>query len=343
MSNSIRPLSEVKHNSFVDSHLFPKPIPYYHIISESLWRPKAVYIPFDSISGYDTKWNNPGRERQHSNEEIETLQKSFSNGVQLWQELPIVYPHTEDDIKFNYKLAAGIGRVTALRNLKVMGWWFWVIDEKATTTQIQDISAFENTRFLLTPHFTTGEPGVAFHISNLIESGALENTEEAIRDKTEAVWPGLSKTSAGRIYSLAKTSGTTPRRWQEWTQGAIQMWLNEDASISFQTGGNLDPIRNKIGFTALNQLIDPFHQSIMRYAKTGQESYVVLSVRKPGIRANLMKKRTALLKQFKEMKRNYRKLGLDPVPLEILGFMYQDTEIEDKRWLVDVDGRPIKN
>ena len=43
------------------------------------------------------------------------------------------------------------------------------------------------------------------------------------------------------------------------------------------------------------------------------------------------------------MKRNYRKLGLDPVPLEILGFMYQDTEIEDKRWLVDVDGRPIKN
>ena len=115
----------------------------------------------------------------------------------------------------------------------------------------------------------------------------------------------------------------------------LKQWLKQDAdnSAKFLHGGKFDTVRNMYGFAARN-VMDPVINSIKKYHETGKDSYVVLHVEAPNKSGNLKTFRKNQKNQYNEYKSMFTKLGMKHFPLHILGFMYQDTEGEDKRHLV---------
>ena len=68
---------------------------------------------------------------------------------------------------------------------------------------------------------------------------------------------------------------------------------------------------------------------------------MVLTVKSPGVKSTLQKKRQAHIDKLYEYESSFRKLGMKDMPLEILGFMPQDNINEDMRYLVDVNGNKL--
>ena len=334
--NNIIDLTEVKNLS---PQTFKKPAQYEHLGVEFSDKPK--WIEFGLIRRADRSENNPGRPRQHTPKELKDLQDSFADGVQTWQELPIVSETTDPAVNRNkpYNLEVGFGRTNAISSNGQNGYWHWIVD--GTQTQLDDMAAFENTQKLLDTEFQTGEEGIEHHLKELIEKNALANDEEEIEKKLNSVWPGLNAKSKGRVLSNVKNQKTKPRQYQTYNAEDVKIWLSETGAMSFVTNGNWDSTRNRVGYSAVNML-DPWINACMQYAKTGKKSYVVLSVKSPGVRSTLQTKRKAHIDKLEEYKSSFRKLGMKVMPLEILGFMPQDNINEDKRYLVNVNGTPIK-
>ena len=328
-------LSEVKNLS---PQTFKKPAQYEHLGVEFSDQPK--WIEFNLVRRADRAENNSGRPRQHTPAELKTLQDSFADGVQTWQELPIVSETIDPDVNKNkpYNLEVGFGRTNAISSNGQDGYWHWVVER--TQTQLDDMAAFENTQKLLDTEFQTGEEGIEHHLKELIEKNALANDEEEIEKKIKSVWPGLNAKSKGRILSNVKNQKTKPRQYQTYNAEDIKIWLSETAAVSFVTGGNWDSTRNKVGYSAVNML-DPWINACMQYAKTGKKSYVVLTVKSPGVKSTLQTKRQAHIDKLDEYESSFRKLGMKVMPLEILGFMPQDNINEDMRYLVNINGDRI--
>lgn len=335
--NNIVNLSEVK--TLNPTETFFRPTQYDHLGVIFSVEPK--WISFDDIRRADRKENNSGRQKQHTTKQLKDLQDSFAGGVQLWQELPVVSETTDPAVKKikPYNLELGFGRTNAIGSNGAKGYWHWIV--KGTRTQLNDMAAFENTQKLLDTEFQTGEEGVEHHLKELIEHNALANDEVEIEKKINQVWPGLNKMSLGRTLSNVKNQKTKPRQYQTYNAEDIKIWLSETAAMSFVTGGNWDSTRNKIGYSAVNML-DPWINSCMQYAKTRKKSYVVMTVKSPGVKSTLQTKRLAHIDKLKEYKHAFKQLGMTIMPLEILGFMPQDNQNEDPRYLVNVNGTPIK-
>jgi hypothetical protein len=335
MQKSIIDLLQVKD---LPSTTFKPPIRYSHLGVEFSIKPK--WISFQKIRRSDTEHNNSGRKSKHTGDELNKLITSFANGVQLWQELPIVSEVTDPEIKKHkpYNLEVGFGRSNAIGSNGETGYWHWIVT--GNPTQIGDMAAFENTCDLIETKFQTGEEGIVNHLKQLLISNALGNDEEEIEKKLNQVWPGLNKPSKNRILSNVKTAATKPRRYQTYNAEDVKMWLSDSAAVQFITGSNWDANRSKLGSCAINML-DPWINACMSYAKTGKQSYVVLSVKAPGKNSTLTKKRQAHLDKLENFRSSFRKLGMNTFPLEVLGFMPQDTINEDMRFLVDTNGNKI--
>ena len=80
--------------------------------------------------------------------------------------------------------------------------------------------------------------------------------------------------------------------------------------------------------------MDPVINSIKKYHETGKDSYVVLHVEAPNKSGSLKTFRENQINQYNMYKEMFTTLGMKHFPLQILGFMYQDTEGEDKKFLV---------
>ena len=317
---------------------FKPPMHYGHL--GVTFAEEPVWIPFHKIRRSDTEHNNSGRKVKHTNDELKKLSNSFADGVQLWQELPIVSIVTDPEVSKHkpYNLEVGFGRTNAIGTNGETGYWHWVVSGKST--QIKDMAAFENTYEMINTKFQTGEAGIVNHLKQLLISNALGNDEEEIEAKMNQVWPGLKAQAKGRILSDVKDSATKPRRYQTYNSEDVKMWLSDSAAVQFITGSNWDANRSKLGSCAINML-DPWINACMNYAKTGKQSYVVLSVKAPGKNSTLTKKRQAHLDKLENFRSSFRKLGMNTFPLEVLGFMPQDTINEDMRFLVDTNGNKI--
>ena len=334
--NNIIDLSQVK---ALPPKTFQKPTQYDHL--GVTFSDEPEWIDFDLIRRADRKENNSGRKQQHNPTQLKILQDSFASGVQLWQELPIISETKDPAVSKNkpYNLEVGFGRTNAIGSNGETGYWHWIV--QGERTQLNDMAAFENTQKLLDTEFQTGEDGIEHHLKELIEHNALANDEVEIEKKINQVWPGLNKMSLGRILSNVKNQKTKPRQYQTYNAEDIKIWLSETAAMSFVTGGNWDSSRNKVGYSAVNML-DPWINSCMQYAKTSKKSYVVMSVKSPGKKSTLLKKRKAHIDKLEEYKQSFKKLGMTIMPLEILGFMPQDNDNEDMRYLVQPNGTAIK-
>jgi hypothetical protein len=318
---------------------FIKPKQYDHL--GVTFSDQPIWIEFDDLRREDRKDNNTGRPKQHTPPQLKDLQDSFAQGIEVWKDIPIASKSKDPAVSKNkpYKLEVGFGRINAIGANGQTGYWFWIVD--GTESQISDMRAYENTQDLIDTKFETGEEGVEHHLKGLIDSNALSNDETDIEAKLIEVWPKINVYSKGRVLSNVKNQKTKPRQYQTYNAEAVKTWLSETAAISFVTNGNWDPVRNLVGFSAVNML-DPWVNACMQYAKTGKKSYVVMSVKSPGVKSTLLKKRKAHIDRLENYKQAFKRLGMTVMPLKILGFMPQDNVNEDMRYLVNANGTPIK-
>ena len=318
---------------------FTQPQIYQHL--GLTWEKTPVLVELQKIQQEDIEIN-VGREFEHTNQEVQALATSYGKGFKVWENsLLIVSRNKEPNSKFDFDLRAGFGTVQALMKNNVNHFYVWVAE--GTKEQLADLSALENTKDLLTVAFPTGEEGIKHHFKVLSELGVPFDTVAQIDKKIDEVWPTLNDVIRGRVIKQIQKANKNlkPRQYRTFNDAKVKQWLNETAAITFATNGNLDSKRMKIGYCSVNSL-DPFINSCMQYAKTGQKSYWVAHVKLPSEKTSLKDKRIAHVKKLEQYKSSFAKLGMKENPIEILGFMPQDSENEDKRYLVDVNGNSIK-
>ena len=333
---NVIPLGEVQSLTAEEAvNLFSIPTKYNHVGAK--FNPQPVWIEFSKIRALDEQ-RGEGRLGPHSPEEIQQLKHSFRNGVDTWQELPAVTYNTDEAFdKFDYNMVFGYGRVEALLETGQTGHWFLIVE--GTEYQISWIRVIENVN--LTPEFKQGEALIIHHLNTLLAKGAILNTEDKIRAEIKKQLPNISQPSLGRVTKTIFETHATPLRYQTWGKAKIKKWLEEraDQAAMFETGGNFDIRRTLHGYATKN-VLDPLHNPLMKYASTGKKSYLVLHVNAPHGSGSLHDLRKAQVDTLKKYVNAYAKSGMKNNPLEILGFMPQDFEDEDMRFLVDVHGRP---
>lgn len=338
--NNIIPLHNIaKLSQAQAAKTFTQPQIYQHL--GLTWEETPVLVELKKIQQQDVEIN-VGREFEHTNQEIDALTWSYAKGFKVWENsLLIVSRNKEPNSKFDFDLRAGFGTAQALIKNNVKHFYVWVVD--GTKEQLADLSALENTKDLLTVSFPTGEEGIKHHFKVLSEMGVPFNTVAQIDKKIDEVWPTLNDVIRGRVIKQIQKANKNlkPRQYRTFNDAKVKQWLNETAAVSFSTNGNLDSKRNRIGYCSVNAL-DPFINSCMQYAKTRQKSYWVAHVKLPSEKTSLKDKRIAHVNKLEQYNSAFAKLGMKESPIEILGFMPQDSENEDKRYLVDVNGKSIK-
>ena len=327
---SIIPLAEINQD-FPAKETFIKPTKYQNLGVE--FEDDPVWIEFDNIRALDDD-KNIGRTGEHSQLEIQTLANSFSAGVQTWQELPSVSRNVDGEIRFGYDQVFGFGRVESIQLARPeqKGYWFWVL-KPCTESELSWVKVIENLD--ITPQFKQREKLLVQQMNNLIHNGLIANTDESIRDHILDKVPHIGKKPLGDVTNIIFETNATPRRYITWGPAKINQWLKQDADndSKFLHGGKFDVDKDMYGFASRN-VMDPVINSIKKYHEWEKDSYVVLHCEAPNGSGNLKTLRENHMNQYEEYKSMFTKLGLKHFPLHILGFMYQDTQGEDKRYLI---------
>ena len=284
----------------------------------------------DIVDKSDEAYSNDGRETQHTPLEWKRLADDFANGVKPWLDLPVLYKDDDEDISKKYKLIAGYGTLNALRTNGVTKYWFYEVTE-ATSTQLSEIAAFENTSEIVTTQYKTGVDGIVYHIKNMIakKHKDLINDEDSISKYLDRKWPGMISEIKGTIISKAKNAQTKSRRIKTYNVAEVDNWLDDvaDQTAKFVHGGKFDTDRNMYGFVGVN-IYDPFLGAAKKYAETKKKSYVVLYCKSPGKTQTIQDMRKTQLKRLAEFKTMFSRLGMKTNFLTVLGFLPQDSETE---------------
>ena len=326
---SIIPLQEINQD-FPAKETFILPAKYQTLGVE--FENDPVWIEFDYIRSLDAD-KNIGRTGEHSQLEIQTLANSFSAGVQTWQELPAVTKNTDGEIRFTHDQVFGFGRVQAIQLARPeqKGYWFWVL-KPCRETQLSWVKVMENLEFA--PEFKQAEKLLVQQMNYLISRGLVANTDDSIRAHILEKVPHIGKKKLGDVTSIIFETNETPLKYITWGPAKINQWLKQDADNTdkFVHGGKFDTIRDKYGFASRN-VMDPVINAIKKYHETGKDSYAVLHVEAPNKSGCLKTLRENQINQYNMYKEMFTSLGMKHFPLQILGFMYQDTENEDKKFL----------
>ena len=339
MNNKIIPLRDIGTLSHQKANqLFTIPTKYDHILNldDSGFEPEIVWIKFDDIRSLDDD-QNIGRTEPHTEDQIQQISNSFSKGVETWQELPCVTRNDVNSYKFKYDQVYGYGRVRAIQEAGMKdGYWFTVV--KGNDYELGWIKVTENLD--LSPSFKQGKHLLVQQMNRLIKNGLLANDENKIRDEITKINPTISKKLLGDVATTIFATQGTPERYQTWGPVKIKQWLRQSAAVEFMIGGHYDTKRKKFGYANKN-VLDPLTQAILKYAETGSKSYAVLHVNAPNNQGDLKTLRKAQLETLDRYISAYKAVGMSEFPLEILGFMPQDSHGEKPMYLVDVNGNKV--
>lgn len=302
-----------------------------------------IKISLNSILKEDSIEKNIGRPERHTTKELQRIARDLGNGVKPYLDLPIVVKNNDPDVDFEYKLIAGFGTLNGLGENGVSEYWFYEV-KNATPSQLGEIATYENTCHINDTKYNTGELGIIHHIKNEIAKKHKEliNTEDSIINYIDRVWPGMPDEVKGRIVQKAKNAQTKVRTFNTYNATSVKTWLDETADTRghFIFGGKFDKEKNMYGYLGAN-VQDPILRAASKYIETGKKSYVVLHVKDPGTKT-VKQLREHKIKEFNDMLYMLKSLGVKNLNfIKILGFLPQDTKNEDKRFLVDVNGKSL--
>ena len=325
---------------------FTKSYKKYSHLGKNIKFKGPIKVPLSYIIKEDSERKNKGRPWAHTPLELQNIANNLSNGIKPYLDLPIIVRNDDPDVEAPFKLIAGFGYLNGLITNGITEFWFYEI-LGATPSQLDEISVYENTSEICDSKYWTGEKGIEHYLKLQIakKHKDLINTEDSIIKYVKRVWPGMHSEVRGRIISRAINSRTKARAFTSYNPAGVKNWLDEtaDKTSKFVYGGELDSERDKYGFICAN-VQDPILRAAAKYVETDKSSYVVLHTKVPGKNKTIKQMRGNLVKQFNKMLDMFKSLGVKKTNfIEILGFMPQDTKNEKQNFLVDVNGKPIKD
>jgi hypothetical protein len=263
---------------------------------------------------------------------VEDLKNSFSSRILYNDFLPIVeimaIPKKWDDGEMkHYQLVDGYNRINALRELGYTHYWFDVVefDVKSYNLYRTTLALGSNAH---APSKSSNDKDIFNAVVLLVNGGDLKKDFDVIKNYIKKT----CKVRSDRAHKLADKVAThvgAPSRFISWTPAMVK---NDVAGLNIYSHGNLDPVRNKYGWTTLEGYEpDTIMNAIAAFAKDGTESYIVGHVKTPDSKNNLIRKRMNMVTTLEDKKaaiirviEYYNKTGR--LPFELIGFLPQDID-----------------
>jgi hypothetical protein len=315
--------------SYVESKKHLIPIPdwtHANVTSED-----TVILDFDEIY-IDDMTGNQTKVESHTAEEIENLKNSFAEGVDP-KEFPPAVRYRGPNYDKPYELVYGFGRCEAILLNKQKKWFFTLL--KGDDDAIEDVQAMENEAL---PKRINKEVDMRKFLAKKVAEGKIGNTEKDIRDKFKKIYSNRDKSVMNRVVQQVMEELSTPQPYILYTSTPrIRQWLDNHSSEYYAIEGEYDDTRKRVGVH-----IKEGYQyraviaAIERYAKTGEQTYIIGHFAAPTKKATLNAKRKQFIKEFDDIKKALQSCGLSIWPLKVMGFLPQDKQNENLKYLVKV-------
>jgi len=273
----------------------------------------------------------------HTSPEIEALQQSFSNGVNLNEFPPAVVYVGPNANKHNkpYKLVYGYGRSEALSNLHTKEWVFTVL--KGSTNALQDVMAVENEGY--PKRFNEERDMVKFIASKVTrELDPIKNTKAAIKYEVNRIYGKYRNgTVRGRVINAVMERVNTDVPFAEYPSIArVNQWIDNHSLINYTTGGEFNEDTGCFGVVVGYGYAErAIFQAIRRYLKTGNFTDVIGHVKHPTKNISLDMRREQYLQGWRNLEAQLRGVGCDVFPINFVGFLPQCKRTEDFQNLVE--------
>ena len=211
-----------------------------------------IYVP---LKGHADRPSNTTRPEGLDQLNISTIQSSMSSGIDYTKPLMIVKKLSGKDAIINgkiyeYELIAGFHRFRALVNLSKKSWLFDVYQFDNLAAEIE-CQVKENNH---SPSKPISINGLANTLAWYVEQGLITNTEDGYKNKVKqlALTNVHFKTKAAAIkQALRKTGGYSDilRYEHQDVVNTLDNAANYTNGLDkYVLGGELDPIRNELGF-----------------------------------------------------------------------------------------------
>lgn len=279
---------------------------------------------------YDEEGNNIRHEGQDP-AHIESLRMSFAEGVDPSQFPPAVVKRKGEPSKFSHDLAYGFGRLMSLMELGVTRYPVTVL-ECENESALDDVKVFENEDL---PKSENKEIDIKTVIAKKITKGWISNDEDTIRKEIKRICPYRKKQSVDRIVQAVFTDCKTPQKYQFYSPGKAQQWLNNHSSEEYVIG-EFDDKRDMFGYLVKEGYQYRFVMNAIRnYAKYGKKSYCIVHVGSPSGKSTIPVKRQQYIDELDEITKNFLTISKDfEICWEIMGFLPQIYGVEDWKNLI---------
>ena len=291
-------------------------------------------IPWEHVFVDDLS-SNVTKVVTHTSPEIEALQQSFSNGVNLNEFPPAVVYVGPNANKHNkpYELVYGFGRSEALSNLFTKQWVFTVL--KGDKNALQDVMAVENEGY--PKRFNEERDMVKFIASKVTrEIDPLKNTKKAISKEVNRIYGKYrNKTVRGRVINSVMERVNTDVPFAEYPSLArVEQWLDNHSLINYTTGAKENELGNYGVVVGWGYAERSIFQAIRRFLDTGKYTDVIGHVKHPTKNVSLGMRRESYLRGFRNLEMQLRAVGCTVFPINFVGFLPQCKRTEDFQNLV---------
>ena len=323
--------------------LFPKP-DYSHI-NPLIVIGDPIKVSFDDITIDDETGNVARFDAGIDPAHVHALKTSFHAALLITEELPALSEKTHPAPK-KYILKYGFGRVHALIELGLDGWFFNVIKKKKSEdseelvdlsqSEWEDVSLYENEPV---PKKHNKEQNIIDTAIKKIGRGDLDNTETCIFDHLKKIFPNRPKPSLNRIKEAVMEASNTKQKHTYYTESKIKLWMKDHSSEDYVFNGEYDEKRKMYGFSCKHGTLNrTFISALKKFAETGHKSYVVMHFGEVSGNSSMAQKRVLGINEYVSIRRSFKEMyGKDIEFLTLLGAFPQITDVEDKKKLVKLN------
>lgn len=317
-------------NMLVDENSGSQFVQNINLASSGITKVDRRFIELNKILANSKE--NTARDGGTDSSLVEELKNSFASGIRYNEFLPIVevmtIPKKWDDGEMkHYNLVDGYNRVNMLKDSGYTHYWFDVVefDTKDYLLNRTTLALGSNAH---APSKSSNDKDIFNSVTILVNNGALPKDFDAVKKYIKKT----CKVRADRAHRLADKICThvgAPTRFVAWTPAMIR---NDVVGLGVYSHGNLDPVREKYGWTTLEGYEpDTIMNAIVKYDQTKTRSYIVGHVKAPDSKNNLHSKRQNMIATFEEKKKalisvieHYNRTK--ELPFELIGFLPQDVD-----------------
>ena len=291
-------------------------------------------VTFDDIYIDDTFGNVARYDMGIDAAHVADLKYSFSKGVILSAELPVVMKRGTEvkGRRYPFELKYGYGRTAALIELGLKGWFFFTLTlngKELSQTLWERICLAENEEPVKKPN---KEQNIINVLVEQVKRGDCINSEEEITKTASQIAPRRKSESINRIVQSVAKMANTKIRYTYYTESKIKQWVKNHSTETYVFKGEIDPVRKQHGFTAKQgSLIRTYEQAIKHKSLTGLDSYVIMHVGTISKDSPYSQKVKNIVKEYVSIREAHAQVyGKDVDCLHVLGCVPQI--VDHQKW-----------